>query len=452
MTTTSSSKKRRTRSPHPGVVLLRPDPTGRHPHWRARYVDPDSGRAVKITLDPLACPTAEARRDWAIRKARAIAKRRLELEAGAARETGTSLADALKRYFEDHARLRSRTIEIYRGATNKLEAWAARAGVRSADELTGARVVAFRAELVKEKRRVPVESGKRGAAKVTLEPRLPNTVNVELRSIGTVLGYLRSLGLLPRLSSDDLRDGLKKLPVSAERLTYRKPAELQRLLEAALRHDAETFDATREEHAGHRQPGTTTRYTPIAPFVAVAVLSGMRFRELIDLEWKHVDLEAVDHAGAAVGEIYIPARSRTKRARTVALEVSPALRKLLAAMHLKSGGKGLVFGLGRDEAKAAERRLRAEYGAPAGCNWQALRRTCGTYLTNAASIFGAASAYRSAVQLGHSVTVAERHYLGLARGIPVEAKTLEQAMQIEDQVKAVIAAVGAREPRKAKAQ
>jgi hypothetical protein len=110
-------------------------------------------------------------------------------------------------------------------------------------------------------------------------------------------------------------------------------------------------------------------------------------------------------------------------------------------MHLKGGGKGSVFGVTRGEAKTAEKRLREEYGAPAGCNFQALRRTCGTYLTNAPGIFGAASAYRSAKQLGHSVAVAERHYLDVMRGIPREARTLEAAMQIEKHMARVVAAV-----------
>jgi hypothetical protein len=73
--------------------------------------------------------------------------------------------------------------------------------------------------------------------------------------------------------------------------------------------------------------------------------------------------------------------------------------------------------------------------------WQALRRTCGTFLTNAPGIFGAASAYRSAKQLGHSVQIAERHYLGLVRGIARDARTLEVAMQVEDAIDGVVAAV-----------
>jgi hypothetical protein len=44
----------------------------------------------------------------------------------------------------------------------------------------------------------------------------------------------------------------------------------------------------------------------------------------------------------------------------------------------------------------------------------------------------------SARQLGHSVTVAEQHYLGVIRGIPREARTLEHAMQIEELAQKVI--------------
>lgn len=69
----------------------------------------------------------------------------------------------------------------------------------------------------------------------------------------------------------------------------------------------------------------------------------------------------------------------------------------------------------------AAKRLRCHFGAPEGFGWQMLRRTCGTYLTNAPSIFDAASAYQSAKQLGHSVQVAEKHYVDVARGIPGSA-------------------------------
>jgi len=433
-TSKSTSTGARRRGPkHPGVVLLKPD-VARRIGWRARWLDPDTDRTVKETLDP-ALRTFELRAEWAVRKAKALGTRRLELDRGAPRATGTTLADGLNRYFKDHERLRPGTLGIYRRAADKLAAWGAKAGVKSADDLTGAHLVAFRASLVREPLNAPVKGGPRGKRSAAVQTRAPASVNAELRAIGTVLGYLRRLGLLPKVSSDALSDGLAKLAGNVERLDYRKPAELRALLAAALKHDADTFKATRAEHAA-KAAGATLRHDPIAPFVAAAILTGMRFGELIDLEWKGVDLEALDNEGRTVGEIYITAASKTHRARTVGLEVSPMLRRLLVALRPDKAA-GSVFNLTRDAANTALRRLAIE-----GAGWQALRRTTGTFLTNAPGIFGAASAYRSAKQLGHSVAVAEKHYVGVVRGIQSTARDLETAMGITAELQQVIDAIG----------
>jgi integrase len=447
--TGTRKKKRRTRSPHPGVVLIPPDAAGRHPTWRARYVDADTGRQKKVRLDPAGLPTAETRRDWAIRRSKALARRRMELESGAPRATGTTMADAVAQYFKAHPELRPRTLSTYRVAADKLIRWASRAGVRTADDLTRAKLMDFRAHLVAERKRVAAPGSKRGTSKASTEPRSAHTVNRELRSARTILGHLRKRDLLPRLTSDDLRDALERMAVTTERVDYLKPADLRRLLQAALRHDADTHQITREEHKGLRPVGTTPKYDAVAPFVACVLLTGMRLGEAVSLEWKQVDLDALDHDGNPVGEIHLTGATKTKRARTIDLDVSPALRRLLAALKLATGGKGRVFGhLTEGTVNAARKRLQADYGAPDGFGWQALRRTCGTYLTNAPGIFGAASAYRSARQLGHSVQVAERHYLGLARGIPREARDLETAMQVADLMREIVKRQGAGQPKR----
>lgn len=444
----ASSRTRRRGRKHRGVTLLKPDPAQRK-GWRARYTDPDSGKLKWAALDA-SLTTAEERDDWAVDKSKALARRRLELESGATRATGTGLSAALGRYFKDHPHLRDRTRRLYRGVADRLAEWGSAHGIDSGDDLTGPMLVAFRAELVKQPKRVKLAGGKRGAVKASREPRSPNAVNAELRAIGTVLAYLRRLGLLSRLTSDALRDGLKKLKAPPKRIDYRKPHELQRLLDAALRHDADTFKATREEHAGEGEPGSTPRYTPIAPVIAAALMTGLRFGHLLDLQWSDVDLEALDHDGKIVGEIVPKAGSATKRTGVIGLEVSPALRKMLAAMKLASGGKGRVFTITPGEAITGLKRLRSEYGAPNGSTWQAFRRTCGCYLTNAPAIFGAASAYRSAKQLGHSVAVAEKHYVDVVRGILHDARDLETAMQIRDQMQRVIDAIGGKRAHSAR--
>jgi len=129
--------------------------------------------------------------------------------------------------------------------------------------------------------------------------------------------------------------------------------------------------------------------------------------------------------------------TKTGEGRRIDLSVTPSLRSMLAAMKLRSGGSRYVFRgtapVSQAEAKSAQDRLIKHFGAPK-FNWQELRRTCGTYLTCAPGIYGAASAFLSAKRLGHSVVVAERHYAGAVTDVPTTATTLEEALDIADLV------------------
>ena len=104
--------------------------------------------------------------------------------------------------------LAEETRALYKAAADKLLAWAAQGGPR-ADDLDRGKLVAFAAELRKAPKTVRKKGGKRGERTPTVARRSPATVNRELRSVGTGLTYLRRLGLLPRLTGDDLRDPLR---------------------------------------------------------------------------------------------------------------------------------------------------------------------------------------------------------------------------------------------------
>jgi integrase len=93
--------------------------------------------------------------------------------------------------------------------------------------------------------------------------------------------FVATLDLLPRIHEGDLRRALKKLPLTIDAPTFLRLPEIAALLEAALSYDAETFKATRDEHAGEGERGTTARYEPVAAFVATLLLTGMRFSEAI---------------------------------------------------------------------------------------------------------------------------------------------------------------------------
>jgi integrase len=443
-----SAKKAKRR--HKGVVLRKPS-SGSRIGWRAMFVDPDvfereGVKRYKYESLPAELTTAEQREAWAVAKAAELAKRRVELALGAQPATGSKLSDVIGRFATAHPKLSDRTKEDYDALAAKLLEWAAENGIKAADKLDRKQLMRYREAIINAPKKVALKGkgvGRRRAP--TAELRSSSRINSDLRKTGTILYYLVDACEFSRLSRDDVRRFAKPLEEVRERIVFLHPHEIQKSLEAALRHDADCFTETKAEHAGHGRKtiGTTPRYTPIAPFTVFCLLSGARLGEALGLQWSEVELEAVDTNGNVVGDIKLAAhRLKTKRYRDVDLSISPALRSLLAAMKLASGGKGRVFTLTEGEAESAAKRLKAEYGAPQEFGWQVCRRTCATFLTNSPGVFGSASAYRSAKQIGHAVPTAEKFYLGVLKGISPDAKTLEAAMQIEDLVAKMIGRVG----------
>lgn len=433
----AKKKQRRTRTDHSGVKILRRVRNGKE-SWFARFRDPDrDNKETDFVLNPLALPTREARRIWAIRKAKALAARRTELALGAPTASETPIDTGIADYLTVSAsRLRPRTLATYTEAIEKFRTWLSYNAVYNVEQITKGKLAEFRSFLIMQKKTVIAEGGRRGERQRTDRAKSPFSINKDLHSVKALVNFWRSRELLLRLDKDAISDALKNVPTAKEAPTYLPPADCRKLLEAAIRHDGEVFTITRKEHDGWKPVGTTPRYEPITPFVTFVLLTGCRVGEALSLRWQDIDLDALDAEGRKVGEIHLQATAtKTKQYRTIGLEVCPSLRTLLADMKLKSGGLGYVFGRktprSKDSVESARKRLLKVYGAPK-FSWQNLRQTTGTFLTNSPGIFGAASVFMSARQLGHSVAVAERHYLGVIRGIPRGDRTLEQAMQIED--------------------
>jgi integrase len=226
-----------------------------------------------------------------------------------------------------------------------------------------------------------------------------------------MLNHLRDDDVV-RLSSDDIRTGLAREKHDHNLREFLAAAQVRALLDHAAAHDAHTFRLTRK---GRRD---MPKHKPIAPFLRAAVLTGMRLEELLGLQWEHVP-EPSDR-------IHLPADiAKGGRARVIDLGVSPS-----ALPERPEDATGSVFGLTEGEAVAARKRLTA-MGAPA-FTFHGLRRTCGTMLA-CSSIYGTAGVYLTARRLGHSVSVAERHYLGVVSVDP-EARTLEQALGLSGRI------------------
>ncbi|MBP9892648.1 MAG: tyrosine-type recombinase/integrase [Planctomycetes bacterium] len=420
---------KRIRSPHPGVVLKnRVWPSGKE-IWLARWFDPDTGKRKDTNLTKLSQTNAEMRRAWAIKKAKSLALRRADLEAGAATRTSTPLGNAYKEYLATRgAELSQSTIRNYREALSPFINWCARRSLSLVEEISPQQLAVFRDDHLRVAARTQLKGRgiKRGAKEAGTRRRSPHTINRVFRSLRTLLTHWRRHGLTPLLNSDSIRDSLAYVRAERPLPTYLGAAQVSELLTASMKHDCATYKATRLEHAEGLAAGSTKRYVAITPFVLTALLSGARFEEIRTLKWSSVDeVQKVLLLGAEV--------TKTRMGRRVDLTVSPLLLEMFKRMAKDAGP--YVFGGSsphtRTLIEAARKRLTRAFKAPE-FTWHDLRRTCGTHLTCAPGIYGGASAFLCAKRLGHSVAVAEKHYLGVVNNISPSAKTLEDAMEIAE--------------------
>ncbi|MGH1349035.1 MAG: tyrosine-type recombinase/integrase [Nannocystales bacterium] len=326
-------------------------------------------------------------------------------------------------------RLSPSTLRTYRTSARKFGDWAKRR-VSLASELDRGALANFRAFLTTQPKALPARGKGRGRKRVTEARCSPVGVNRDLRCVKTMLGALRKAGWLPLLDSDAITDNLAALPIPHEAPRYFSKLEIRQLLAACQEHDESIFKQTRFEHA-RGLPGGTPRHPPIRPFTLFLLLTGCRRGEALSLRWTDVDLDSVDQDGKPLGELRLQASDvKTRTARTVFLDHTPLLRSMLIEMRDNAKGERVFEGLTAGAVESARKRLLREHSAIAFL-WKDFRSTAATYLTNASGIFGSATIHQSARQLGHSAAVAERHYLGVLRGIPKTARTLEEAMGVE---------------------
>lgn len=435
----SKRPRRQARNPHPGVLLRKPDgwpgpvPDGaKNPRWRARYLDADTRKPRTVTLTDEQARTVDTRKAFAVALSKDVHKRRDEIRGGAARHTAADLTieAAFARYFDEDlgALDGERTRKAYRKTADLFIAWARTRGLRYTRDLSKSQLADWAASRAKVEKQVARAGGSKGEKRARGR-RSNATVNKELRQLSSLLNKMRKHDIV-RLTSDDVSDALEQLTHSLEMRPFLRARQLRQLVEACLRHDAAVYTLTRDKRAN------VERYKPILPVVLFFALTGMRPEEavppdLIDsktgkrpegVAWSDVDFdEGKIHIRAAVSKTGIP--------RDILLGHSPLLAALLRAE--RSGG--LIVGeYTPGDIEAARKRLIDTYGAPV-FSVRTLRRTCGTFLTCAPGIFGAAAAYMSSRQLGHSITIAEKHYTGVVTISP-DAKTTEAAMQLDSLV------------------
>lgn len=468
------------KSEHPNVKLKPPrlgctarcakcdkcksDARARQPYWAARWVDPDDKlqRLTSLKLDDSELrrfaqvldsdrSRARAAKAWAVQKSKDIAKRIEEIASGASTATGMNIDVGIDLFFASKKDWSDRTLKEFASPFGHFKRWAERTKT-TYDSLTRSKIDDFRSYLFDVPAQRLRKGGKRGETTSLGKPRGALTVNGDLVSVGSLLRYLREKSMLPKATMEDIKWGLRKYKVDDTKPKFMWPPKIKEVIAAADDHDADTFTMTRDDkrelgqrreksvgepwyRSGASEKGSTPRNKPVRAYLYGALMTGMRHDELSLVTFEtHVNLNATYWHEVPIAQIALRAEDvKTGKPRNVLFDVSPMLQRMIVALNTINGGKGLVFGLTYDEASDAMERLRDLYGAPADFTWQLCRSTCDTYLCNSKGIYHAAATQLASAQLGHSVDVAQKFYVGLIPGgIPEHIKTLELAMEIEE--------------------
>ncbi|MCB9893375.1 MAG: tyrosine-type recombinase/integrase [Planctomycetes bacterium] len=432
-------------SKHPGVKIVPKKRAGRTVYF-ARWADPVKSRPepiigpdgqpmrhpngrlrtrmkyvwVEKSLDAMGKKTVKARETWCKSKSKNLLAEAAAVAAGETVTSETPVKKALEAYYKSkRSELQPATLKAYLQGTRPFETWCAAHGVAFIESLTPPLLAQYREWFVGRPAHVPAK-GKVGKGKRIegTRPKSPAQENKCLNSLRVVLAQLRREGKLPAFDSDAIVDSLQFVKKERAKRRFLNAQQVNALLEDAQRHDAD----------GH---------AAIAPFTAACLLTGMRFNELAELTWGEVNAEA--------GEITLAAkRTKTSTERVVRLDKLPTLWAWLKRGKLASSDDARVFPhLTFTIARMARARLiggkEGHYNAPA-FTWHRLRATCGTYSV-CSSLYGRGSEHETALQLGHSIQVAQTHYTGRAKDVLANAESLEAALGCPDRFRSTFAEV-----------
>ena len=381
-------------SSHPGVTILRDRRTG---SWVARWREPGTRRTVQRSLRKLGLRNAKERRAWAERLSATLRSRKAAVEAGGPFRP-TFLRDELDAYISAKGALRAGTLRAYACSCRRFVQWCAEHGVVSTHEITDPVLYRWRCH---------VEARFSG-----------HSLKSEIARVRAWLGHLRRLRLL-LVDRDGIHDAFRNVRLERPEPVYMRPPHIRALLKRSL----VSCDYLRGVSDAVKAAAGREAWD----WAVVLLLSGMRTGEALTLRWDQVDL--------AERTIKIDTTSKTRRARTIHLEASPLLADVLAARRLRAESTRVMSPWTSNRVLTLRRHLVA--AGVENFEWRHLRATCETYLANSPGIGW--SPYRVARQLGHSVRVSERHYVGLVRHVPADATTLEAALGLEDLMRAQVA-------------
>lgn len=418
-------RRRVTAFKHYGVLVMPPE-RGR-PYFRLRFTDPATGKVRRTRLPPEVSSPALAT-EQAIKLHGELTRRRLEATlAGGPQhvlcsrplvgELDVYMAAAAARVSKHGRPTCASTLRWYRRQLTQFAEWCAARDVHTLAELTRPLLAEWRAS--------------RLATPAHGRPRAVSTVNQEVKPVRQMLLAARAEGRLTHLDSDAVSKPLARLTQSANKPRCLNVPEIRATLRAALAFDA---SPQRAKHAPQ-----------FAPVLAVALLTGMRRSELAELRVGQVlfDKPSDYDPSVVVANVNVirlrAEQTKTFVARSIAMGApySDALVGLMRELCAGRGPHERVLRMGYQRIGDCVWRLtQAGRSAPADLCMKVTRSTCASYQ-------GPLRAHpkANADRLGHTMAIAESHYLALPEGTPTTAKSLEAVMKCGAELDAILASL-----------
>lgn len=350
--------------------------------------------------------TEALRIEYAEKLSHELAERHRKLDQGAARKSGTSIAEARREWLEQTDDRKTRRARS--NATREFERFTCEElRVSTFDDLRQAHIAKYRSHI-----------GKRS----DLER---STRNRWMSSVSLFIKWAIANEYVPFLTAEAVQATLPRFKLPNRPKLPHEHSEIRTVFAAALRHDEAVIDGEAK-----LQPCFAM------PLVVGVMLGCMRIEESTLIVGSDFNDKALLD-GKRVGRIDVRAEvAKGSEPRQIYLDHTPlGARYFRLCKAARTPDEPLLGVPNYWQACKIMQAMRDRFGAPKTFTWKKWRRTGDCYLVSAPNIFGSAAHIQASERLGHRLTTMQQYYSGAIVGLSKDATTLEQALGVEDLIR-----------------
>ena len=400
-------------------------------HWVARWEDPTGSKTsagkrktCQCTIPAEFAGTKKNRERFCAIKSEELSKIKAATSSSRGPINMTTIAKLGDDWMTLHLK-KENSRKTRRSRINAFAEWCTERRITNTGELRPDDVLAW-SDYCKHPDRISARSG---------QPWKKTTQNDYIKTITSMLKWGTKRRYCPLLTREEIRGGTELAKEPKHVKDYLRtghgmkdaPNEIRDMLEAWLNDDT-SYGGAGTCHVG-----------------LAMLLTGCRKAEILGdpdndtgpMTWREVKFDR------ACIELDAE-RIKTETGREIHFRETPLLGELLRALHpQRTSDDAAVFeGITIPMLDLAVKRVRNK--TKRHFTAQLLRRTCGMILVNAPTIYSmpgmpaGASIWLATQRLGHTVGVAEKHYLKQRVELPTDASTFEAASGIETVARTII--------------